>query len=166
MTTLTECKTKRDLNLEEVTKVKIALEELGQSVEEDKKEFAEKAEEWKLNWDDQSEISHVDIPDIVSLYEKNKAQLTQEKNWLSEAIVVLRKHFGVEDNNLAEAPQESTSGLAGAPERKTSGQTGQSTGAAVVNMLQQNLDEKKAYLSQYREEHIEVGELCGKQFRP
>lgn len=166
-TALAECKTKRGFAMEHVEKAKVALEELSFSMEEDKNEFAEKASEWKENWDGASEVSHVDIPTLIQTYDTTKAQLTEEKNWLSEAILVLRKHFGVEDNNLAAGPKDSSSGLENTPGagtikggRKTgnAGDT-QSTGARVVNMLQQNLDERKEQLSQLRENHVK--ELAG-----
>jgi hypothetical protein len=166
-TSLAECKTKRDFAMEHVEKAKIALEELSDSMEEDKTEFAQKTEEWKMNWDDASEMSHVDIPTLIDTYDKTKAQLTEEKNWLTEALLVLRKHFGVTDNNLASGPKSSSSGLENTPGAGTikggrdlnnAGET-QSSGARVVNMLQQNLDERKAQLTSLREDH--VSELAG-----
>lgn len=129
-------------------------------MEEDKAEFAEKGAEWKENFDDASEVSHVDIPTLISTYDATKAQLTEEKTWLQEAIIVLRKHFGTEENNLAASPKDSSSGLESSPARKVSnaGDT-QSTGARVVNMLAQNLEERKVELAELRDNHVK--ELAG-----
>lgn len=159
-TQLAECKTKRDFAMQHVESTKIALEELSQSMEEDKAEFTEKGAEWKENFDDASEISHVDIPTLISTYDSTKAQLTEEKTWLQEAIIVLRKHFGTEENSLASGPKDSSFGLESSPSRKVSnaGDT-QSTGARVVNMLQQNLEERKVELSELRDNHVK--ELAG-----
>jgi len=158
---LTECKTKRDFALEAVNKLKVELEELGHSVEADKEEFAEKSDEWSSNWNDASETSTVTIPELVDAYEQTREKLTEEKNWLYQAIVVLRKHFGTEANSQNTGPEESASGLetTGDEERKgrkTNAVGGtQSTGAAVVAMLNENLNERKAELAGMRDKHIE-----------
>jgi len=160
VTELTTCTNKRDFALEMATKARLAAEELGQSVEQSKAEFAEKANAAADDSNDASEISHIDIPNLVQAYSDQKDALTQDKSWLQEALVVLRKHFGVEVNSLRADAEASESGMEGDRVSKvgerTTGERGdtQSASASLVNLLQENVDKIAAQLKKLRETHV------------
>ncbi|CAD7955995.1 unnamed protein product [Amoebophrya sp. A25] len=161
-TQLADCTTKRDFALAEVSKLKVEAEELGASVEEDKKEFASKAVEFKENQDDANEKTEVVIPEMEEAYDTEKVELTKQKTMLHQAVVILRKHFGVEENDMRADAQDSASGLTeGVTEQSTSagrklgarGQT-QSMGQSVVHMINDFLEQRTAELKSLRERHI------------
>jgi len=163
-TQLAGCKTKRDFALEEVSKLKVEAEELGASVEDDKAEFKQQAVTFKDNQDDANEKTEVTIPDMESAYATNKAELTKQKTWLHQAVVILRKHFGIEENDLRAEAKDSASGLTeGVTEQSTSagrktgarGQT-QSMGQTIVHMLNDFLDQRKTELKGLRQAHIKA----------
>ncbi|CAD7924402.1 unnamed protein product [Amoebophrya sp. A120] len=163
-TALAECTTKRDFALEEVSKLKVEAEELGLSVEEDKKEFGEQAVEYKENQDNANEKTEVVIPEMEEAYATEKQELTKQKTWLHQAVVILRKHFGIEENDLRSGSKDSASGLTeGVTEKSTSagrkvnnqGQT-QSMGQTVVHMLNDFLEQRTAELKGLREAHIKA----------
>jgi len=164
VTTLSDCKVKRDFALEEVSKLKVEAEELGMSVEEDKKEFASKANEFKENQDDANVKQEIIIPEMEQSYDETKAELTKEKGMLHQAIVILRKHFGVEENDMRADAKDSASGLTeGVTEQSTSagrkvgarGQT-QSMGQSIVHMLNSFLEQRVSELKGLRSKHIEA----------